>query len=319
MMSLLLATTGWDEEAWRARLTAELPHHEIFLPGEPFDRRQVRYAASWKHPAGSLAGLPNLEVIFSLGAGVDHLFNDPRLPEVPMARVVDPDLTARMSEYIVMHCLMILRQTRRYDAQQRERLWIDDRNQPAARQVRVGILGLGELGQDAAAKLRHIGFDVAGWSRSRRDVPGVACFSGSEGLEAMLARTDILVCLLPLTPDTQGLLDAGLFAKLSRDGRRHPSLSGPHLVNAARGGVQNEADILAALDTGGLASAVLDVFATEPLPHESPLWVHPGVTITPHNAAMSSAEAIAALVGQQIRAIEAGEPLRHVVERRRGY
>jgi glyoxylate/hydroxypyruvate reductase A len=318
-MSLLLATTGWDEEAWRARFRAELPHHEIFLPGEPFDRRQVRYAASWKHPAGSLAGLPNLAVIFSLGAGVDHLFNDPRLPDVPMARVVDPDLTARMSEYIVMHCLMILRQTRRYDAQQRQRLWIDDREQPAARQVRVGILGLGELGQDAAGKLLHLGFDVAGWSRSRRDVRGVACFAGSDGLDAMLARTDILVCLLPLTVDTQGLLDARLFAKLSLDGRRHPSLGGPHLVNAARGGVQNEADILAALDTGMLASAVLDVFATEPLPQDNPLWTHPKVTVTPHNAAMSSAEAIAALVGQQIRAIEAGEPLRHVAERGRGY
>jgi glyoxylate/hydroxypyruvate reductase A len=318
-MSLLLAVTGWDEEAWRARLRAELPHHEIFLPGEPFDRRQVRYAASWKHPAGSLGGLPNLEVIFSLGAGVDHLFSDPRLPDVPMARVVDPDLTARMSEYVVMHCLMILRQTRRYDGQQRERLWIDDRNQPAARQVRIGILGLGELGQDAAAKLIHMGFEVAGWSRSRRDVAGVACFSGSEGLDAMLARTDILVCLLPLTADTQGLLDARLFAKLSTDGRRHPSLSGPHLVNAARGGVQNEADILAALDAGGLASAVLDVFGSEPLPQDSPLWTHPKVTVTPHNAAMSSAEAIAALVAQQIRAIEAGEPLCHVVERRRGY
>ena len=318
-MSLLLATTGWDEEAWRARLRTELPNHEIFLPGEPFDRRQVRYAASWKHPAGSLAGLPNLEVIFSLGAGVDHLFNDPRLPDVPMARVVDPDLTARMSEYIVMHCLMILRQTRRYDAQQRERLWRDDRDQPAARAVRVGILGLGELGQDAAAKLIHLGFDVAGWSRSRRDVAGVACFSGSEGLDAMLSRTDILVCLLPLTADTRGLLDARLFGKLSLDGRRHPSLSGPHLINAARGGVQNEADILAALDTGALASAVLDVFVTEPLPQDNPLWTHPKVTVTPHNAAMSSAEAIAALVGQQIRAIEAGEPLRHVVERGRGY
>jgi glyoxylate/hydroxypyruvate reductase A len=319
MMSLLLAMTGWDEEAWRERFRAELPQHEIFLPGEPFDRRQVRYAASWKHPAGSLSGLPNLEVIFSLGAGVDHLFSDPRLPDVPMARVVDPDLTTRMSEYIVMHCLMILRQTRRYDAQQRERLWIDDRDQPAARQVRIGILGLGELGQDAAAKLLHLGFDVAGWSRNPRQVQGVSCFSGGGGLEAMLARTDILVCLLPLTADTRGLLSAPLFGKLSTDGRRHPSLGGPHLINAARGGVQNEADILSALDSGGLASAVLDVFAAEPLPEQSPIWAHPKVTVTPHNAAMSSAEAIAALVGQQIRAFEAGEPLLHVVERQRGY
>ncbi len=323
-MTLLLAMTGWDDEAWRARFQAELPGRDIVLPGEPFDRRAVHYAATWKHPPGTLAGLPNLAAIFSLGAGVDHLFADPRLPDVPIARVVDPDLTARMSEYIVLHCLMILRQQRRYDAQQQARLWRDDRDQPAARQVRIGLLGLGELGQDAGRKLGLIGFDVAGWSRSPRDVPRVACFSGEDGLAAMLARTDILVCLLPLTPETRGLLNAALFAQLSTDGRRHPSLDGPHLINAARGGVQVEADILAALALpagapGHLASATLDVFETEPLPPESPLWAHPNVTVTPHNAAMSAPDTIARLVAHQILAFEKGAPLAHVVDRLRAY
>lgn len=314
-MSLLLAMTVWHVEDWRARFTALLPDMPVVTLGDPFDRRSVHYVASWKHPEGSLAGLPNLAAIFSLGAGVDHLFADTRLPEVPIARVVDPDLTMRMSEYIVLHCLATLRQQRRYDRQQRQGLWEDDRNQPAARSVRVGIMGLGELGLDAARKLQVIGFDVAGWSRSHRSVEGLTTFAGEGGLVAFLARTDILVSLLPLTPQTRGTINAGLIAGLARDGR----LGGPFLINAGRGGLQVEADILAALEAGTLKGAALDVFETEPLPAESPLWSHPAVTVTPHNAAMSEPEAVASLIAAQIRRLEAGEPLEHVVDPARGY
>jgi glyoxylate/hydroxypyruvate reductase A len=314
-MTLLVALTQWDQEAWRARFQQALPDREIVLLGEAFDRRAVHYVASWKHPEGALAGLPNLSVIFSLGAGVDHLFNDPRLPEVPIARVVDPDLTSRMSEYVVLHCLMALRQQRRYDAQQRRGLWEDDRNQPAARSVRVGILGTGELGQDAARKLAAIGFDVAAWGRSPKQIAGLATYHGTEGLDAFLARTDILVCLLPLTPDTRGFLNIDLFRKLARNGR----LPAPVLINAARGGIQNEADILVALADGTLASATLDVFETEPLPADSPLWAHPQITVTPHNAAMSEPDAIVTLIAGQIARIEAGETLQNVVDPARGY
>jgi glyoxylate/hydroxypyruvate reductase A len=314
-MSLLLAMTGWHVEDWRARFQALLPEMPIVVPGEPFDRRAVHYVASWKHPAGSLTGLPNLAAIFSLGAGVDFLFADDKLPDAPIARVVDPDLTTRMSEYVVLHCLMYLRQQHRYMRQQQARLWEDDRNQPAARSVRVGVMGLGELGQDAAAKLRVIGFDVAGWSRSPKTVEGLQTFSGEDGLKAFLARTDILVSLVPLTPETRGILDAELFAGLARDGR----LGGPFLINPGRGGLQVADDIVAALDAGTLKGATLDVFETEPLPADSPLWSHPGVTITPHNAAMSEPEAIASQVAAQIRRLEAGEPLQHVVDPARGY
>ncbi|MGO4171316.1 2-hydroxyacid dehydrogenase [Bosea sp. TAF32] len=314
-MSLLLAMTGWHVEDWRARFQALLPEMPIVVLGEPFDRRAVHYVASWKHPAGSLTGLPNLAAIFSLGAGVDFLFADDKLPAVPIARVVDPDLTTRMSEYVVLHCLMYLRQQHRYLSQQRERLWEDDRNQPAARSVRVGIMGLGELGQDAAAKLKVIGFDVAGWSRSPKSIEGLCTFSGEEGMKEFLARTDILVCLVPLTPETRGIIDAGLIAGLAQDGR----LGGPFVINAGRGGLQVEEDILAALESGTLKGATLDVFETEPLPTASPLWTHPGVTITPHNAAMSEPEAIASLITAQIRRLEAGEPLQHVVDPARGY
>ncbi|MFA6964084.1 2-hydroxyacid dehydrogenase [Bosea sp. (in: a-proteobacteria)] len=314
-MSLLLAMTGWHVEDWRARFKALLPDMPIVTLGEPFDRRSVHYVASWKHPEGSLAGLPNLAAVFSLGAGVDHLFADTRLPDVPIARVVDPDLTTRMSEYIVLHCLMILRQQRRYDAQQPQKSWDDDRNQPAARSVRVGVMGLGELGQDAVHKLKVMGFDVAGWSRSPKAIDGLASFSGSEGMASFLARTDILVSLLPLTPETRGTINATLLAGLAQDGR----LGGPFLVNAGRGGLQVEADILAALDAGTLKGATLDVFETEPLPAESRLWTHPAVTVTPHNAAMSEPEAVATLISAQIRRLEAGEPLEHVVDPARGY
>lgn len=314
-MSLLLATTGWHVEDWRARFQALLPEMPIVTLGEPFDRRAVHYVACWKHPEGSLAGLPNLAVIFSLGAGVDFLFADERLPQVPIARVVDPDLTTRMSEYVVLHCLSILRQQRRYERQQRDRLWEDDRNQPAARSVRVGVMGLGELGLDAVQKLKVMGFDVAGWSRSPKSIEGLATYAGEDGMTEFLSRTDILVSLLPLTPDTRGLINADLLARLAQNGR----LGGPFLINAGRGGLQVEADILAALDAGTLKGAVLDVFEQEPLPAQSGLWDHPAVVVTPHNAAMSEPEAIATLIAAQIRRIEAGGTLENVVDPARGY
>jgi glyoxylate/hydroxypyruvate reductase A len=259
--------------------------------------------------------LPNLGAIFSLGAGVDHLFADPRLPDVPIARVVDPDLTRRMSEYVVLHCLMHLRQQRRFDAQQREVLWEDDRLQPAAGDVRVGIMGLGVLGEDAARKLAVMGFDVAGWSRSPKSVHGIETFAGEIGLGPFLARTDILVALLPLTDMTRHIINRPLLSQLARDGR----LGGPILINAGRGGLQVEDDILACLDDDTLKAATLDVFETEPLQATSPFWTHPRVTITPHNAAMSDPAAICKLIARQIRRIDRGKSLENVVHRERGY
>jgi glyoxylate/hydroxypyruvate reductase len=314
-MTLLLAMPDWNVDEWRNRFALHLPDHDIVALGDPFDRRAVHYAAAWKQPEGSLAGLPNLAAIFSLGAGVDHILNDPKLPGVPVARIVDPDLTTRMSEYVMLHCLSYLRQQRRYEDQQRVRVWDDDRHQPAARSLRVGVLGIGELGLDALRKLKIMGFDVAGWSRSPKTIEGLATYAGSDGLDLFLARTDVLVCLLPLTSTTRGLINGTLLGKLAQDGR----LGGPVLINAARGGLQVEADILAALDAGTLRAATLDVFETEPLPVESPLWAHPHVRVTPHNAAMSEPEACAALISRQIRRLQAGEELDHVVDRELGY
>ncbi|MDE3177160.1 MAG: glyoxylate/hydroxypyruvate reductase A [Pseudomonadota bacterium] len=313
-MNLLLALTGWRAQPWIARLAALLPGRRIDTLETLRDRDGVRYALTWRHPPGSLQGLANLQAIFSLGAGVDHVFADPQLPDAPLVRVVDPDLTARMSEWVALQVLLHHRQFRRYDRQQRERVWDEDENQPRAADVRVGLLGLGVLGLDAARKLRTLGFAVAGWSRAPKQVEGLATYHGAEGLDALLARTDILVSLLPLTPSTRGLLNAGLFSKLPRDGR-----IGPVLINAGRGGSQVEADILAALEAGVLKGASLDVFETEPLPETSPLWAREDVFVSPHNSAISEPDAVARYIAAQIEAHERGQAWRNVVDRARGY
>lgn len=314
-MSILIAISGWDPAPWRARVEQALPRHPVAMLGEPFDRAAIRYALSWRHPPGSLRNLPNLQAIFSLGAGVDHVFDDPHLPEAPIVRVVDPDLVTRMSEWVVMHALIHLRQLRRYERQQRERVWTDDRDQPKAADVTVGVLGLGELGSDAARKLLSVGFSVIGWSASQKAIFGVECFSGESGLDALLRKTDILVVLLPLTKATRGILNAGLFKKLKQGG----PLGGPVLLNAGRGGLQVEADILAALDAGVLKEASLDVFEREPLPADSRLWAHPSVYVSPHNSAISEPVAVVAAVARQIEAFERGEPFKNVVDRERQY
>jgi glyoxylate/hydroxypyruvate reductase A len=302
---------GEGAEVWVDRLRALLPALEVGDAVDEIADEAVRYVVSWNHRPGSLRRYPHLRAIFSLGAGVDHIFADTDLPDVPIVRVVDPDLTARMSEYVVLHVLMHHRQQRRYDRQQRARAWRDDADQPAARNVRVGIMGLGVLGLDAARKLRVVGFDVAGWSLNPKRLEGIETHHGMAGLPAFLARTQILVALLPLTPATTGILDAKLLRGLARD--CHPP--GAVLINAGRGGLQVEDDILACLDDGSLRGVTLDVFETEPLPKLSRLWSHPAVTVTPHNSAISAPDAVAAYIAEQVRSHEAGAPLRNVVDR----
>ncbi len=313
-MTLLVALT-WDPKPWVERFRKVLPDRDIVVLGEDFDKSRVEYVATWGPKPGSLSGLPGLRALFSLGAGVDHLMSYPDLPDVPIVRVAQDDLTHRMSEYVVMHCLMHLRDQHRFDADQRAKRWQPDRAPPIAGDVRVGIMGFGVLGQDAARKLKVMGFDVAGWSRTAKNVEDFEVYSGDDGLSVFLARTDILVSLIPLTPDTRGILNRSLFEKLAHDGR----LGGPVLINAGRGKLQVEADILACLDDGTLKAATLDVFEVEPLPQDSPLWTHPRVTISPHNAATSEPEATARYIADQIRRHEAGQQFENVVDRKRGY
>jgi glyoxylate/hydroxypyruvate reductase A len=315
MGAILIAVTGLDPKGWEERLRALAPGRDVRLwperLGEPAD---IVYACAWRAPRGLFAGMPRLKAIFSLGAGVDHVLADPDLPDVPVVRIVDPDLTMRMTEYVVLHVLMHHRRQRRYDAQQRARIW-REHAQPPASAVAVGVMGLGVLGRDAAAALQRIGFRVAGWSRTPKRLPGIETFHGDDGLDAFLRRTEILVCLLPATPATQGILSPELLRMLKRDGEA----GGAYLINAGRGALQVDADILAALDEGSLAGATLDVFPTEPLPTASALWAHPQVTITPHNAATSDPAALVANVLRQIARCEAGLPLEHTVDRAAGY
>jgi glyoxylate/hydroxypyruvate reductase A len=313
-MAILLAISGWEPDAWLTRFRALGGGREIRLIPDVGDPAAIDYACVWKPPQGLLATLPNLRAIFSLGAGVDHLLGDPALPDVPIVRIADPDLTMRMTEYVVLHVLLHHRRFKLYDASQRARRWRDE-GDPAASDVRVSIMGLGVLGQAAAAALKPLGFQLAGWSRTAKTMPGIETFAGEAGLTPFLARTDILVCLLPLTAETRGFLNYQIFQKLARDG----ALGGPALINAGRGGLQVEADILRALDDGTLTGASLDVFEQEPLPADSPLWTHPKLFITPHNAAQSDPKALTKYVLGQIERFERGLPLKNVVDRKRGY
>ena len=314
MGAILLAVTGLDPTSWEARFRTLAPQRDVRMPTRLGDPADITYACAWQAPRGLLAGLPHLQAIFSLGAGVDHLIADPALPDVPVVRIVDPDLTMRMTEYVVLHVLMHHRRQRLYDAQQRQRRW-HEHAQPPASAVAVGVMGLGALGCDAARALCRLGFRTAGWSRTPKSLSGIDTFHGNDGLDAFLRRTEILVCLLPATASTQEILRLELLRKLERDG----GAGGAYLINAGRGALQIDADILAALDEGTLAGATLDVFPIEPLPAASPLWMHPKVTVTPHNAAASDPHALVANMLRQIDRFEAGLPLEHVIDRSVGY
>jgi glyoxylate/hydroxypyruvate reductase len=314
-MTLLVAISGWPEQPWLDRFRALLPERPVVSQNAAYDPATIEYVAAWKPSHGLLASLPNLKAILYLGAGVDHLFADPALPAVPISRVVDDDLTLRMSEWVVMHCLMQLRGADMLRRAQSEKHWFDGEDPPIAANIRVGMMGIGVLGADAAHKLKVMGFDVAGWSAKGRTLNAIPIYAGEAQLGAFLARTDILVTLLPLTKDTRGILNRSLFKKLARKG----ALGGPILINAGRGGLQKEADILACLNDGTLKAAVLDVFEVEPLPQDSPLWLHPKVTITPHNSAGSDPAAVAAYAARQLRAHAAGRRMENVVDPQRGY
>ena len=266
---ILIASGPWDPVPWAAVVRAIDPERPVFIWPDVPNPSAVRYLMAWHAPKEAFASLANLDVIFSLGAGVEHILSREGLPNVPVVRIVSDDLTKRMTEWVTLQVLMHHRQQRNYDRLQRERRWLELR-QPAASEVRVGIMGMGVLGKSASDVLVKLGFRVAGWSRRPKAASGIESFHGNAALDAFLARTDILVVLLPLTPETRGLLAMPLFRKLARDG----ALGGPVLINAGRGGLQVEADIVRALREGVLIGASLDVFETEPLDSGKPALGH---------------------------------------------
>jgi glyoxylate/hydroxypyruvate reductase A len=309
-MAILFRSTPAATARWRPLLGALLPEHEIRFWPEIGDTAAIRYALVWQPEPGLLAALPNLKLIVGLGAGVDHLLLDPALPkQVPVVRLVDPYMTDAMSEYVVLSVLRLHRQDLDYLAQQRAGIW-QEREQKNAAERPVGILGFGTLGQDAGGKLKALGFEVAGWSRGAKNIAGFATYAGPAGLDALLARSEIVVCLLPLTAATAGILNKAAFARLPR---------GAGLVNAGRGGHLVEEDLIAALDKGQLSGAVLDVVGEEPLPGGHPFWHHPRIILTPHIAAETNPPTAAPIIRDAIRRCEAGLPLDNRVDLARGY
>ncbi len=309
-MALLFRSTVDSAARWRAQLTRLTSELEVRVWPEIGNPAEIDYALVWRPEPGFLASLPNLKLILSLGAGVDHLLGDPQLPrQIPIVRLVDPHMTAAMSEYVVLQVLRLHRRDLDYRTQQEAGIWRELDQQNTAER-RVGILGLGELGQDAAKKLKALGFDVAGWSRSEKNLGGIASYAGVAGFAPLLGRSEILVCLLPLTTETEGILNANTLALLPR---------GAALVNAARGAHLVEEDLLAALASGQISAAVLDVFREEPLPADHPFWHHPRVIVTPHVAAFTNPTTAAPIILDNIRRFEDGRPLLNRVDPARGY
>ncbi|MEX2198268.1 MAG: glyoxylate/hydroxypyruvate reductase A [Burkholderiales bacterium] len=302
-MNLLFASTIEPAERWLPLLERALPRDRLFT--EP--RADIDIALVGKPPAGTFARLPNLKLVQSLWMGVEKLLSDPELPAaVPLARMVDSGMVAAMSETVLAHVLDWHRHFWHYRQRQAAKEW-KHRRQYMAQDRTVGILGLGELGGDAARKLLALGFGVCGWSRRPKTLEGVHC---STDLDDVLTRSDAVVCLLPLTPQTKGILNKSSLAKVREGGCVINVARGPHVVVP---------DLIAALDARHLARAYLDVFDEEPLPTDSPLWTHPGVTVTPHIAALTEPRTALATVVENVERVRRGEVPLHVVDRIAGY
>ena len=309
-MGILIIRNDHAAPVWKAALQQAAPDIPVYAYGEEVPQEQVLMAAVWKHPAGSLNALPALKGIHCLGAGVDFILEDRSIPEnLPVMRVVDPYLASDMGEYVLAQILAHLKQIHRYKANQVHGIW---EPAPYTRigETTVGIMGLGELGMAVAGILRANGFSLAGWTRTSRPKTEFPVYTGEVGRPAFLRQSDILVCLLPLIPDTRGILDLDLFRQLPEKAL---------LINVARGPLLVDEALLKALDEGLLSGACLDVFHQEPLPAGHPFWTHPRVHMTPHVASVSDPASVAPQIVENYRRLAAGAPLANLVSRARGY
>ena len=307
---LLFSSPEDDPLRWSRALLALAPALEIRVSPALGNPAEIEVALVWKPPAGELSRLSNLRLVISLGAGVDRLLEDPEFPPgIPIVRLGEAGMAETMNLYVAHAVLRHHREIVRFETAQRERRWDFALPRPA-QESRIGVMGLGTLGGAAARFLASLGFRVAGWSRSPKSIPGVSCCHGADALPPFLAGSDILVVLLPLTPETRGLLGRDLLYRLPR---------GAKLVSCGRGPTIVEEDLVEALNSGQIAEATLDVFATEPLPADHPFWGMEQVLMTPHVASFAIPEIAARDVVENIRRLHAGEPLLHLVERDRGY
>ncbi|MCG4454402.1 glyoxylate/hydroxypyruvate reductase A [Pseudomonas sp. MMS21-TM103] len=308
-MALLYKADPVRGEQWKVLFAEQAPDIEWCAWPDIGDPRKIRYLAAWQAPDDLDTLLPNLQVLFALSAGVDQL-DLGRLPaSLPVVRLLDPGITQGMCEYASFAVLSLHRDMQRYRQQQTEKRWQAHRLVPA-HQRRVGVLGLGLQARQIMLTLQPYGFALSGWARSRHHIPGVDCFAGAEQLPAFLGQCDILLCVLPLTEQTEGILDRKLFQQLPR---------GAALVNMGRGGHLVEEDLLAALASGQLSAAVLDVLQQEPAAPEHPFWHHPQILLTPHIAAMTQPQSAFAVLLDNIRRHQRGEPMLGQIDRQQGY
>lgn len=308
-MSFLYKADPVRGAEWAQLFSEKAPDIPFHCWPDTGDRTAVRYLAAWLPPQDIAEQFPHLEIVFSVGAGIDQLDFSMLPPHIPVVRMIEPGIAAGMVEYVTHAVLGIHRESHLYAHQQREQQWQAHRVRPAAGR-RVGVLGLGMLGKAVLSRLSSFGFPCAGWSRSAHTLEGVECHSGDAGLSVFLARCDILVCLLPLTGDTRGILNKNLFSRLP---------AGAAIVNVGRGGHLIEDDLLDALHSGQLSNAVLDVCENEPLAPGHPFWSHPGIIITPHIASMTQPAGAVDMVLENIHRHRAGLPLNGLVDRHRGY
>lgn len=310
MKPILAFSSGPDPfEPWAAALRPMLPGVDILTADSVETPERVRYALVWNPPAGVFARWPGLRLVINLGAGVDRLVRRPDLPDVPVTRISDPEMARMMAGWVLFAVLRHLRDIPAFEAAQRRREWRYIHPRSTTERT-VAILGVGELGRRAAEEVARLGCDTHGWSAREKAVPGVTMHHGPQALLPLLARADVVVSMLPLTPQTRGLIGAEAFAAMR---------PGAAFVNASRGEVVDEAALIAALREGLLSGATLDVFQTEPLPADNPLWELPGVLITPHLASVALPASAAPQIADNIDRLERGAPLRNVVDTLRGY
>lgn len=309
-MSLLLVAPNRDMSYWKKVLLEIDANLDIEIWPDVAEKKKVQYAVCWKQPEHILDKYPNLKAVSSLGAGVDHLLNDPSLPEnIPICRVVSGSLVQQMTEYLLGTVISIQRNFVRYLRQNDEAKW-QPHNHRLSGDIGIGIMGLGELGQPIAHQLADLQYRVSGWSRSPKNIDNVDCFSGSDELEEFLGRTEILICLLPLTSQTEGILDLDLFKQLGKPG---------WIINVARGEHLVDEDLIYALDKSLIRGAWLDVFADEPLPDRHPFWSRKNIIITPHIASITQPEEVAPQIIENYKRSLSGMELNYVVYREKGY
>ena len=311
---MLLVNSGGESalQEWRMCVAQFLPNLRVEYLNDPnIDREAVEYVLVYNPPPGRLSQFPNLRLVLSAGAGVDHITRDPTWPRhLQIVRMGGSDTAQRMNEYVALAALSLLRGMRRVAIAQAECRWDHFETSHSAPNVRLGVMGLGNLGSGAAVTLSRLGFRVSGWSQTPKRIEGIDCYSGVAERDLFLSRSDILVCLLPDTPETHGIIDRRAISLLPR---------GAGIINVARGSHLVTEDLVAALDNGHLSGAVLDVFEPEPLLPSSPLWQHPKILITPHIGALASRLERARYVADVIGKFESGLPLSNVYDPVRGY